>query len=186
MPSDLGRRYGVVAGDKNPIHLWPITAKLFGFKRHIIHGMWLLARAVAELDTDVAEGRVQIDVSFKRPVFCPERPPSARERMTVEWPFAWTTPRRARRTSSVRSAHFRPATRRPAWPCGRLDLPGAQRREDLGTVAGVHFGEVLSHRPLDARLSDAHERIRLSLSAMVLGTVEPPMRQSPRRLGFAA
>jgi len=71
MPSDLGRRYGAIAGDKNPIHLWPITAKLFGFKRHIIHGMWLLGRVVAELDTDVGEGRVQIDVAFKRPVFLP-------------------------------------------------------------------------------------------------------------------
>ncbi len=71
MPSDLGRRYGAIAGDKNTIHLWPITAKLFGFKRHIIHGMWLLARAVAELDTDVSEGRVQVDVAFKRPVFLP-------------------------------------------------------------------------------------------------------------------
>ena len=71
MPTDLGRRYGAIAGDKNPIHLWPITAKLFGFKRHIIHGMWLLARAVAELDTDVSDGRVQVDVAFKRPVFLP-------------------------------------------------------------------------------------------------------------------
>ena len=71
MPSDLGRRYGTIAGDRNPIHLWPITAKLFGFKRHIIHGMWLLARAVAELDDDLGEGRVEVDVAFKRPVFLP-------------------------------------------------------------------------------------------------------------------
>lgn len=71
MASDLGRRYGTIAGDRNPIHLWPITAKLFGFKRHIIHGMWLLARAVAEMDDDLGEGRVVVDVAFKRPVFLP-------------------------------------------------------------------------------------------------------------------
>jgi len=71
MPSNLGRRYGTIAGDRNPIHLWPITAKLFGFKRHIIHGMWLLARVVAELDDDLGEGRVEVDVAFKRPVFLP-------------------------------------------------------------------------------------------------------------------
>ncbi len=71
MPSDLGRRYGTIAGDRNPIHLWPITAKLFGFKRHIIHGMWLLARAMAELDSDLGEGPVRVDVAFKRPVFLP-------------------------------------------------------------------------------------------------------------------
>jgi hypothetical protein len=71
MPSDLGRRYGKIAGDRNPIHLWPITAKLFGFKRHIIHGMWLLARAMADLDAEIGEGKVTIDVAFKRPVFLP-------------------------------------------------------------------------------------------------------------------
>jgi len=74
MPSDLGRRYGAIAGDRNPIHLWPITAKLFGFKRHIIHGMWLLARAMAEIDETqktMGEGKVIVDVAFKRPVFLP-------------------------------------------------------------------------------------------------------------------
>jgi len=71
MPTDLGRRYGSIAGDRNPIHLYPWTAKLFGFKRHIIHGMWLLARAVAELEDDLPRGPVQLDVRFKRPVFLP-------------------------------------------------------------------------------------------------------------------
>jgi len=71
MPSDLGRRYGTIAGDRNPIHLWPITAKLFGFKRHIIHGMWLLARAMAELASEMGDGEVTIEVAFKRPVFLP-------------------------------------------------------------------------------------------------------------------
>jgi len=33
--------------------------------------MWLLARAVAELDTDLGEGPVVVDVAFKRPVFLP-------------------------------------------------------------------------------------------------------------------
>ena len=73
LPAGLGRAYGTIAGDRNPIHLWPITAKLFGFKRHIIHGMWLLGRAIAELDEDVPEGRVRVDVAFKRPVFLPGR-----------------------------------------------------------------------------------------------------------------
>ena len=71
MPSDLGRRYGTIAGDRNPIHLWPITAKLFGFKRHIIHGMWLLARAMSELNPEMGDGNVIIEVAFKRPVFLP-------------------------------------------------------------------------------------------------------------------
>ena len=73
LPSNLGRRYGTIAGDRNPIHLWPITAKLFGFKRHIIHGMWLLARAMVELDAELGDNQVQVDVAFKRPVFLPSR-----------------------------------------------------------------------------------------------------------------
>ena len=71
LPTDLGRRYSRVAGDRNPIHLYAWTAKIFGFKRHIIHGMWLLARAMAELDTDLGPEAVAVDVQFKRPVFLP-------------------------------------------------------------------------------------------------------------------
>lgn len=40
VPGNTGRRYGAVSGDRNPIHLYPLTAKLFGFKRQIAHGMW--------------------------------------------------------------------------------------------------------------------------------------------------
>ena len=39
VPGDIGRRYGAVSGDRNPIHLYPLSAKLFGFKRQIAHGM---------------------------------------------------------------------------------------------------------------------------------------------------
>jgi len=49
VPAGLGRRYSRVGGDINPIHLFDVTAKLFGFDRAIIHGMWTLARCVAEL-----------------------------------------------------------------------------------------------------------------------------------------
>ena len=33
--------------------------------------MWLLARAVAEMDEDIVAGKVVVDVAFKRPVFLP-------------------------------------------------------------------------------------------------------------------
>jgi len=71
--SDAGRRYAAVSGDYNPIHLYPLTAKLFGFKRPIAHGMWTLARCVAEMDRDVDPGAVILDVKFKRPVMLPTR-----------------------------------------------------------------------------------------------------------------
>lgn len=50
LPGDLGRRYGAVSGDRNPIHLHPLTARLFGFPRAIAHGMWTVARCLAEAD----------------------------------------------------------------------------------------------------------------------------------------
>ncbi|MBL8937337.1 MAG: hypothetical protein JNM69_22445 [Archangium sp.] len=68
VPAGLGRRYSRVGGDINPIHLFDLTAKLFGFERAIIHGMWTLARCVAELKP---EGPCVVDVQFKRPVFIP-------------------------------------------------------------------------------------------------------------------
>ena len=46
-PSDIGRRYAAVSGDRNPIHLHPLTAKAFGFRSAIAHGMWLQARTLA-------------------------------------------------------------------------------------------------------------------------------------------
>ncbi len=67
-PADIGRRYGPHAGDVNPIHLWNTTAKLFGFKRAIAHGMWSLARCAAELPECKT-----LDVQFKLPVFLPAK-----------------------------------------------------------------------------------------------------------------
>jgi hypothetical protein len=47
LPGDLGRRYAAVSGDRNPIHLHPLTARLLGFHRPIVHGMWTIARCMA-------------------------------------------------------------------------------------------------------------------------------------------
>ena len=46
IPDDAGRRYAKVSGDVNPIHLSGLTAKAFGFKRAIAHGMWVKARVL--------------------------------------------------------------------------------------------------------------------------------------------
>ncbi len=68
--ADAGREYAGVAGDANPIHLSALTAKAFGFKRAIAHGMFTAARAVAALEPHVPE-RHQIDVTFGKPLFLP-------------------------------------------------------------------------------------------------------------------
>lgn len=70
VPGDTGRRYADVAGDRNPIHLYPLTARLFGFRRAIAHGMWSMARCLAFF-----EGRLPtaytVDVRFKLPILLP-------------------------------------------------------------------------------------------------------------------
>lgn len=71
VPENIGRRYGVNAGDVNPIHLTAMTARLFGFKRAIAHGMWTMARCTAELGDDVPKHAMSLAVSFKQPVFLP-------------------------------------------------------------------------------------------------------------------
>lgn len=68
--ADLGRRYAAVSGDSNPIHLHPLTAKAFGFPRHIAHGMWSKARAIAALENRLP-GAVRVEVGFKKPIFLP-------------------------------------------------------------------------------------------------------------------
>lgn len=68
---DTGRRYAGVAGDANPIHLWATTAKAFGFPRAIAHGMWTLARCLAEVSASLPPLPRQTTVKFIRPVLLP-------------------------------------------------------------------------------------------------------------------
>ena len=70
LPGDLGRRYAAVSGDRNPIHLYPLTARALGFKRQIAHGMWSKARSVAAIENRLPD-RVSVEVAFKTPVFLP-------------------------------------------------------------------------------------------------------------------
>ena len=70
LEGDLGRRYGAVSGDRNPIHLYPVTAKAFGFPRNIAHGMWTKARSLASLQNRLP-GAYRVDVEFKKPILLP-------------------------------------------------------------------------------------------------------------------
>jgi len=73
LPSNLGRRYGSISGDYNPIHLSAISAKLFGFKRAIAHGMWSKARCLAAMDSGIPEAGYSVNVNFLKPVFLPSK-----------------------------------------------------------------------------------------------------------------
>ncbi len=71
--ADIGRRYGAVSGDRNPIHLTALTARLFGFKRAIAHGMWTKARALSYLLPAEPLDRARVAVEFKTPLLLPGR-----------------------------------------------------------------------------------------------------------------
>lgn len=71
LPANLGRQYARVSGDSNPIHLFALTARLFGFPRHIAHGMWSKARAAATLYPQLQSERCVLTTEFKLPVYLP-------------------------------------------------------------------------------------------------------------------
>jgi acyl dehydratase len=70
LPGDLGRRYGSVSGDLNPIHVHPLSARLFGFPSAIAHGMWTKARCLAAL-AEGLPGSFTVDVAFRKPIMLP-------------------------------------------------------------------------------------------------------------------
>jgi acyl dehydratase len=84
---DTGRRYAQASGDYNPIHLHALTARPFGFQRAIAHGMWTLARCVAELAEATEALPLTLTVDFRRPLLLPSevRFQSARKSDTVHF-----------------------------------------------------------------------------------------------------
>ncbi|MFT5676553.1 MAG: hypothetical protein ACI808_002498 [Paraglaciecola sp.] len=74
LSADLGRKYARSSGDYNLIHLYPLTAKLFGFKRQIAHGMWTKARslsALQQLNPNFFKQRFSVEVKFIKAIFLP-------------------------------------------------------------------------------------------------------------------
>src|SRR5699024_7533951 len=74
--ADTGRRYAEVSGDRNPIHLGSVPAKLFGFQRAIAHGMYTAARALSPSGVEHGAAGTDAftwDVTFGRAVLLPGR-----------------------------------------------------------------------------------------------------------------
>ena len=72
--ANLGRRYAKVSGDFNPIHLTKFSAKLFGFKQHIIHGMWTKSYCISALHKSTPSLFLQafeINTTFMNPLYLP-------------------------------------------------------------------------------------------------------------------
>lgn len=87
LPAGLGRRYGAVSGDRNPIHLSGLTARLFGFDSAIAHGMWTTARCLAALEGRHPAG-FRVDVAFRQPIKLPGRVTFASEEQPLGHRFA--------------------------------------------------------------------------------------------------
>jgi hypothetical protein len=67
----MGMRYAAVNKDVNPIHLFPLSAKLFGMPRHIMHGMWSVGRTLAFHSERENLEKLTINVHFKTPIYLP-------------------------------------------------------------------------------------------------------------------
>jgi hypothetical protein len=70
-PAGLGRRYGFISGDVNPIHMSDLTARAFGFPRAIAHGMWSLGRLASDFEAEAFDGGCELSVGFKLPIYMP-------------------------------------------------------------------------------------------------------------------
>ena len=92
IPENTGRTYGAVSGDRNPIHLYPLTAKALGFPRHIAHGMWSKARCIAALENRLPD-QVRVEVGFKKPIFLPGKARFGAEASSTGWDFALVNPK---------------------------------------------------------------------------------------------
>ena len=91
VPGDIGRRYAGVSGDRNPIHLHPLSARLFGFPTAIAHGMWTYARALASLDGQLPPAHTS-RVEFRAPLRIPGRARLMSRRREGGWDLALCSP----------------------------------------------------------------------------------------------
>lgn len=76
LSANLGRRYAKVSGDFNPIHLSRWSAKLFGFKQHIIHGMWTKSYCISvmqKVSPSTFMQAFEINTTFKQPLYLPNQ-----------------------------------------------------------------------------------------------------------------
>jgi acyl dehydratase len=75
LASSAGRRYARVSGDYNPIHLWPWTARPFGFRAPILHGYALAARTAHTLIAQRLRGEPaalrRMRIAFRAPLPLP-------------------------------------------------------------------------------------------------------------------
>jgi acyl dehydratase len=115
LPGDLGRRYGGVSGDRNPIHMHSLTAKPLGFPGAIAHGMWSKARALAQLESELPDS-FEVEVRFRKPILLPARVLFAERNDGKEILFAV---RDAKKDTPHLDGHVQPLSSNTAKTTGR-------------------------------------------------------------------
>jgi len=73
LKNNTGIKYARLSGDYNPIHISTPLAWLFGFKKKIIHGWYLLSRAVSEIEKETNMPAKSIEVNFLKAVNHPSK-----------------------------------------------------------------------------------------------------------------
>ncbi len=71
LAGNAGRRYAKLSGDYNPIHLSRWSAALFGFKRPIIHGIYIVSKAYAQLSKQYGVLPLDGVFQFRSPLYLP-------------------------------------------------------------------------------------------------------------------
>ena len=75
LDGSVGRRYGMISGDLNPIHVHWTLSRLFGFKRPIAHALFLVSKAEACIRSAGIAPLYPciIETEFKRPTLLPAK-----------------------------------------------------------------------------------------------------------------
>lgn len=69
IPKDMGRRYGVVSGDFNPIHTSRLLMRCFGYKRLFIQGMCAWNWVAKTLTLVMAKPLADMTMSYCNPMY---------------------------------------------------------------------------------------------------------------------
>eukprot|EP01147_Barroeca_monosierra_P004145 gene4145-6502_t len=115
LPGTIGLSYAICSGDYNPIHLHPISAKAFGQKNAIAHGMYTLAKSLSS-----AASLVKSDFDMLFPL-----------EVTNEWKLPLHLP------SNDASYHCNVVTKHSGHACG--SSPRSIENEPLTPTEYVSF-----------------------------------------------
>ena len=73
VPEDMGTRYGQLSGDMNPVHTTALAARLFGYPRPFVQGLFTANQVLALLTAQSADRLQLFRIAFTQPVLTGSR-----------------------------------------------------------------------------------------------------------------